>query len=1226
MNRVLIIPQGRSGMSADSAGVPGDALTGLQGRDAFSRELTRLTSDPREGECFSLAVMDIDHFKSINDGFGHRRGDEILLEFGRRVSSVAREGDLVYRYGGDEFTAVIKGSRAGIPGGFFSRLVEEVSGTPFPGDPPLSVTLSVGVAVFPADGLSARDLFNAADRRLYAAKRGGRNRVVSEDDAVSMNEKEYLSGRMLGREKEMAAFISFSQEAADKGRGFFLVLGPDGSGKGFFLEQAASHLSLCDYAILRVEGGESHEPHGDLSCALATDPDRKSIIDALYSHTGSSMCLAVFIRDIHAMDSESLNDLIEFYSMYPGWMVVAASTERTAMLHDRGFGGVTASVRLGPVSLADCRAWFRSVLLWNPPESFIEWFHGESGGLPGLFMQGVEHLERRGFLSGAGSKRRLEDDYRGLPLGSRLAFGSSSLINNLPVDLTPFIGRDEELERIRLLMDSGARLITLRGMNGMGCRRLALRAAGQNEFMFSGGICLADCLSEEAGIAVKLASELSLPSGRNPVDTVSGFIGDSRMLLVFLNTGPGDESVTLIAEVLERCPGTVIMTTSRTPLDIQGETVVPVEGLSTDRSAPDGLSDAARLFMQTAERLAGIRFSGELKANVVEEICSLLGGGPLAIELAASWTRVMSVESICKRIRANPSFLGGTDQQRGTEGLFDLFQQSWDQLTLLERNALTRLTVFSGHFTVEEAEEISDVSPDILLSLVDRSFLLRDDMGIHIPAMTRDFILGGRTPLSRGYEVAREMHCRYFASKAETLGRMARTGVEAGRGLDGIRDCFDEITLAWKLAVEKKRFRFLRQMLLPIVIYCMDRGRFRTGVNLLEQAVANTGTSFPDGLKSVFLAYQSSLLFRTGRTAQSERLIRQADELSQGLEDADMATVLLVKGSMMLERRQLSGSEDVLLRALSIFENTRHNLECLETELELVRYHLESGNYDVVRRKLPSLLSRCRNESFRAGEWRTKLYMGNLAASEGDYRRARDSMLSYLSAVKTAGYTGKCASALSEVAGIEASQGNYGDALQHYRRAADYYRRTGSIRGQAGTMLSLAVLSRMRGNQEDVKNYYSDALALAEKARDENIVSRCLNGLAFYHLDRGESERAAGFLARAGAIAVRTDNRPVLIRVLYAWALHDVLTGNHERAALTGLALLHSPASDAESEGLCMKLIQDMRSILGSEVIESLRAPGERLTERQLLETYTGELETPDSGAYRTGEDCPSTD
>ncbi len=1179
-----------------------------------------VSDDSLKNNIFSLIIIDIDHFKSVNDGFGHRRGDEILAEFGKRVLEVSRENDLMFRYGGDEFTGIIPGADIEEALQFSSRLLNKVRGTEFIGNPPLTLTLSIGIAQFPADGLSARDLFDTADRRLYAAKRAGRNRIVVVDNLDNRVSANGVESRLLGREKELSAFQSFSEEAADKGRGFFLVLGADGAGKSCFLDGVASLLALSEYKILKISGvrADFTMPHSVLASALNCASDSDSVINALYSFTGVSMSLGVFLKDMHLIDSESIDDLLKFYKIYPGWMIVTASSEKGVLSQGSDFGGVSRSIRLGPISHEDCKAWFRAVLMWDPPNAFLEWFHNETGGLPGLFSQGIGHLERRGFLLGTSDGYQIDGDCMNFPLGNRLAFGNTAEINNLPVDLSPFLGREEELGRVKELIHKKVRLITLKGMSGMGCRRLAIRAASQNESLFPTGICFLNCENTSDSIPTSLATELSLPIGKNIKAGIESFLADTEMLLVLVNITSGDEMVRFVSRLLKTCSQITIITTSRVALEVPGEIVVPISGISTKKLSDELPSDAAGVFLQAAERLAGVRFSGDLNLNVVEDICSLVNGTPLAIELAASWIRVMSLTSIAKRIRANPSFLGGTERERTRDGLSDLFQHSWDQLSQSERNAASRLTVFAGHFTVEEAEEISDVSPEMIMSLVDRSFLLRDDQGIHIPAMTSDFILQERNQYSKGYDVSKEMHCRYFARKAASFGEMIRTGRDAGRGLSGIKFAFGDISLSWKLAIEKGRFRFLRQILHSLVVYCLDRGRLRTGYNMIQEALSNQNNEMPEGLCAVLLSYQSLLANRLGRPEASNRLIKKAINLTSNSVNYDQAVVFYIKGRLMVDQGKPSLAGSFLKQALSIFNSENRLIEALETELEILKYHLQCGNYVFVRTTLPLIAQRCKELSFRAGEWRTRLYMGNLAAADGDFRRAKDAFLGYLSSVKTAGYTDLCALALSEIASVEASMGSLGEAEQHYIAAADYFKRIGSTSGQACIKLSLAHVNQIRGNNEEVKNNYTEALELGEKANDENTIAKSLCGLAFLSIDSNDLVRSDLFFRRAVAITNRSGIKPTLIRSLYGLAVLDRIKGNLIRSAITALALLHNPSADSEAEKLCLKLIDNLRQDLGEDRMGKLEKGTEQISLQELLDMHmlTDELEK--DGSYRT--------
>jgi diguanylate cyclase (GGDEF)-like protein len=156
-----------------------DPLTGLYNRAYFLEQLGA-TAEAGAARGLGLAVLmlDVDHFKRVNDTYGHARGDAVLRELAHRVQEQIREVDTFARYGGEEFVVVLPETTVDGAAQLAERICVAVRRTPFQseGEEPLDVTLSVGGAAFPEHGSSAATLMRAADRALYVAKGEGRDR------------------------------------------------------------------------------------------------------------------------------------------------------------------------------------------------------------------------------------------------------------------------------------------------------------------------------------------------------------------------------------------------------------------------------------------------------------------------------------------------------------------------------------------------------------------------------------------------------------------------------------------------------------------------------------------------------------------------------------------------------------------------------------------------------------------------------------------------------------------------------------------------------------------------------------------------------------------------------------------------------------------------------------------------------------------------------------------
>ena len=165
-----------------------DHLTGALSRQALD---VRLREELERALLYqyniSLVFLDLDHFKEVNDAYGHARGDEVLKSFVAQVKANLRTTDLLFRFGGDEFVLILQGVDQSRGLVLVQHLLDDISAMQIPGDPPLIITFSAGLAYFPTDGDTAKTLLEAADQRMYLAKRGGRRRVADSSNELEIS-------------------------------------------------------------------------------------------------------------------------------------------------------------------------------------------------------------------------------------------------------------------------------------------------------------------------------------------------------------------------------------------------------------------------------------------------------------------------------------------------------------------------------------------------------------------------------------------------------------------------------------------------------------------------------------------------------------------------------------------------------------------------------------------------------------------------------------------------------------------------------------------------------------------------------------------------------------------------------------------------------------------------------------------------------------------------------
>jgi predicted ATPase/class 3 adenylate cyclase len=314
--------------------------------------------------------------------------------------------------------------------------------------------------------------------------------------------------------------------------------------------------------------------------------------------------------------------------------------------------------------------------------------------------------------------------------------------NNLPQQLTSFIGREHELSEIRKLLRE-TRLLTLLGLGGIGKTRLSLHAAAEAMVDYPDGVWFVELapLADGRLVPQAVASVLGVreEAGRPVLEALLKYAKDRRLLLILDNCEHLVHACAELAtQLLQSGPHLKVLASSRESLRVAGEAVFPVPALAV----PDPYQKfkhtaleqyaAARLFI---DRTVAAQPAFEVTASnatAVAEICRRLDGIPLAIELAAARVRALSVEQIAARLEDRFRLLtsGNRAALPRQQTLRALIDWSYDLLSETERTLFRRVAVFAGGWTLEAAEAVGaggdlDASQvlDTLADLVDKSLV-----------------------------------------------------------------------------------------------------------------------------------------------------------------------------------------------------------------------------------------------------------------------------------------------------------------------------------------------------------------------------------------------------------------------------------------------------------------------------------------------------------------------
>ena len=484
--------------------------------------------------------------------------------------------------------------------------------------------------------------------------------------------------------------------------------------------------------------------------------------------------------------------------------------------------------------------------------------------------------------------------------------------HQLPAQLTPFIGRDDEVVSVqRMLANPACALLTIVGPGGIGKTRLALAVAHAlaesrlphplattDHQPVSDGIYFASFVGVTAPefMVSTLASALGFAFANvgDPKAQLLNYLLAKTMLLVLDNLEHLLDSTDLLVEILQAAPGVKLLTTSRERLAVVGEWVfelptLPAPPPSQEEVVAIASYGAVALFVERAQR-AHHHFALSAKNGAaVARICRLVGGMPLALELAASWVHTLSCAEIAQEIEQGLDFLAVNhrnlpERQRSVRATFD---HSWRLLNEAEQQVLQRLSVFRGGFQREAATAVAGATLPLLASLVSKSLVRRTDEGRYdLHELVRQYAADHLRSEPQEAQQTRHAHAEHFLGTLDDeSGLFNHQHVATRKRL--LRE-HENLRTAWFWAATSGRYDLLQRAASTLfyfyeVCFLLHDGEmvFVQGMHLLaaNPPTEETAHCLQQLMLADFQAKQGWFQFRTGRLAQARSLLAQAVDL-----------------------------------------------------------------------------------------------------------------------------------------------------------------------------------------------------------------------------------------------------------------------------------------------------------------------------------------------------------
>jgi predicted ATPase/DNA-binding CsgD family transcriptional regulator len=723
--------------------------------------------------------------------------------------------------------------------------------------------------------------------------------------------------------------------------------------------------------------------------------------------------------------------------------------------------------------------------------------------------------------------------------------------HKFPHQPTPFIAREDEVAAIlRSFADPACRLLTLIGPGGVGKTRLAVESASIMAKEFTKGAYFVDLaiIRDASHIATAIAEVLNAPlSGREKTqDQLFDFIGEKELLLVLDNFEHLTTGADVILAMLASAPEVKIIITSREALNVRQEWLYPVSSLPyppEDFSGEIEQFGSVQLLLKSIQRVSP-EFSIQNQLTGVVRICRVVEGMPLALEMAAAWTKTLSCDQIADEIEAGIDILTTTlndvpDRHRSIQAIFN---QSWLQINQEQRQAFSRISVFNGGFDRVAAQHIAGTSLPVLSSLVNKSLIrFETEQRYQVHGLIRQFAEEKLKENPEDEFHTSATHCSYYSF---FLGEKL-DGILGGHQIQAITEIDGEelnCRAAWKWAVAHLMTQQLIESAQALATYWAYKGRYleirdsfenaKSALDLLDKSEKNELARL-----HVYLILAWNYL-RTGEPTKSEQLAVASREIYDRLGtphiQGDGSDPAIILGTIA----SIKGDNDAVVRY--------GNEAIQQSEL----------NDHILNRKFGYYL------------------LSSASLAQGQYELAHSQASQSLALAKQVGDEWYMAYCLNQIGQAEYNLGNYEVAKQHFDESYAIREAFNDPEGMALALIHLGKIDQLQGDFQGSENRFLRSLKIYEEINDKGGLAAAHRGLGDTSLENYALIKACQHYHHALELSGEIQYLSLTFSIFIGIGKLMVQAGQTERGLeLLSIASIH-PASEYETKKQAQSILQ----------------------------------------------------